>query len=80
MKRQIQEADVSRKNSQALTDLELEAKDRAQHLVERASALRMEQEEEIRQLNQVGCKFRWHKKVFFHAYEYVLTSCVFMIL
>ncbi|KAM9363763.1 cilia- and flagella-associated protein 45-like [Symphorus nematophorus] len=52
-KRQIFEADLSRKENKALTELELEARDRAQQLVERASALQMEQEEEIRQLNKL---------------------------
>ncbi|KAK5868373.1 hypothetical protein PBY51_009398 [Eleginops maclovinus] len=52
-KRQIFEADHSRQENQALTELELEARNRAQHLVERANYLRMEQEDEIRQLNQL---------------------------
>ncbi|XP_072248899.1 cilia- and flagella-associated protein 45 isoform X2 [Leuresthes tenuis] len=52
-KSQIHEADLTRKKNQALTDLELEARDRAQNLVERADALRMEQEEEIKKLNQL---------------------------
>ncbi|XP_037631053.1 cilia- and flagella-associated protein 45 [Sebastes umbrosus] len=50
-KRQIHEADLSRKENKALTELELEARDRAQALLERANALRMEQEEEIKQFN-----------------------------
>lgn len=45
---------MSRKENTALTELELEARDRAQRLVERANALRMEQEDEIKKLNQVG--------------------------
>ncbi|XP_050921310.1 cilia- and flagella-associated protein 45 [Lates calcarifer] len=52
-KRQIYEADLSRKENHALTELELEARDRAQRLVERANALRMEQEDEIKKLNQL---------------------------
>ncbi|XP_029372731.1 cilia- and flagella-associated protein 45 [Echeneis naucrates] len=52
-KRQICEADLSRKDNPALTELELEAQDRAQRLVERANALRLEQEEEIKKLNQL---------------------------
>lgn len=47
------EADLSRKENQALTELEIEARDRAQHLVAKATALRMEQEEEIKRLNKV---------------------------
>lgn len=53
-KRRIYEADLSRKENHALTELELEARDRAQRLVERANALRMEQEDEIKKLNKVG--------------------------
>ncbi|XP_033953002.1 cilia- and flagella-associated protein 45 [Pseudochaenichthys georgianus] len=52
-KRQIFEADLSRQENQALTELELEARDRAQHLVKRANNLRMEQEDEIRKLNKL---------------------------
>lgn len=42
-----------RKENQALTKLELEARDRKQRLLERANALRMEQDDEIKKLNQV---------------------------
>ncbi|XP_017275540.1 cilia- and flagella-associated protein 45 isoform X2 [Kryptolebias marmoratus] len=52
-KREIQEADLSRVQNQALTDLELEAHSRSQRLVERANTLRMEQEDEIKTLNQL---------------------------
>lgn len=52
-KRQIYEADLSRKKNPALTELEIEARDRAQRLLERANALRMEQEEEIKKLNKL---------------------------
>ncbi|KAL6116364.1 cfap45 [Pungitius sinensis] len=52
-KRQIYEADLSRKENQALNELELEARHRAQRLVERANALRMEEEVEIRELNKL---------------------------
>ncbi|XP_069390188.1 cilia- and flagella-associated protein 45 [Paralichthys olivaceus] len=51
-KRQMYEADLSRKVNPALTELELEAQERAQQLVEKANALRMEQEEEIKKLNK----------------------------
>lgn len=53
-KLQIYEADLTRKKNPALTELEIEARDRAQRLLERANALRMEQEEEIKKLNKVG--------------------------
>lgn len=52
-KHRIHEADLSRKQNQPLTDLEIEAQERAQHLVEQSNALRMEQEDEIKQLNQL---------------------------
>uniref|UniRef100_A0A8D2ZQ45 Cilia- and flagella-associated protein 45 n=1 Tax=Scophthalmus maximus TaxID=52904 RepID=A0A8D2ZQ45_SCOMX len=50
---QIFEADLSRKDKHALTELELEARDQAQQLVEQTNDLRMEQEEEIRKLNKL---------------------------
>uniref|UniRef100_A0A672H6K0 Cilia- and flagella-associated protein 45 n=1 Tax=Salarias fasciatus TaxID=181472 RepID=A0A672H6K0_SALFA len=49
----ICKVDESRRENPVLTELELEARDRAQRLVERANALRMEQEDEIKQLNQL---------------------------
>uniref|UniRef100_A0A3Q3J8C3 Cilia- and flagella-associated protein 45 n=1 Tax=Monopterus albus TaxID=43700 RepID=A0A3Q3J8C3_MONAL len=52
-KHQLYVADLSRQENHALTELELEARDRVQHLVERASALRMEQEEEVKKLNKL---------------------------
>uniref|UniRef100_A0A8C7XKW1 Cilia- and flagella-associated protein 45 n=1 Tax=Oryzias sinensis TaxID=183150 RepID=A0A8C7XKW1_9TELE len=52
-KSRIQEADLSQSKNRELSDLELEAQKRAQRLVERAEALKMEQEEEIKQLNQL---------------------------
>eukprot|EP00066_Takifugu_rubripes_P004775 XP_003968347.2 PREDICTED: protein CFAP45, mitochondrial [Takifugu rubripes] len=51
MKRRILEVDLSRKKSVPLTDLEREAQDRAQGVVERANLLKIEQDEEIRMLN-----------------------------
>lgn len=53
MKRKILEADLDRREKKVLTEQELEAQERAQAQVERAGALRMEQEEEIRMLNKV---------------------------
>ncbi|XP_034404294.1 cilia- and flagella-associated protein 45 [Cyclopterus lumpus] len=53
MKRKIHEADLSRMKNQALTELELEARDRAQRLLERANALKMEEEDEIKKLNNL---------------------------
>lgn len=57
MKRKIQEADLDRREKKVLTEQELEAKERAQAQLERASALKTEQEEEIRMLNKVGGSF-----------------------
>lgn len=54
MKRKIMEADMDRREKKVLTEQELEAQERAQAQVERAGALRMEQEEEIRMLNKVA--------------------------
>lgn len=54
MKRKILEADLDRREKKVLTEQELEAQERAQAQLERAGALRMEQEEEIRMLNKVG--------------------------
>ncbi|XP_019714760.1 cilia- and flagella-associated protein 45-like, partial [Hippocampus comes] len=53
MKRQMLEADVYRQEKRALSEVEMEAHERTQRLLERADALRMEQEEEIRELNKV---------------------------
>ncbi|KAM3875328.1 cilia- and flagella-associated protein 45 [Diretmus argenteus] len=52
-KDQIYQADLLRSKNQALTELEVEARDRAQYLLERANAMRMEQEDEIKQLNEL---------------------------
>lgn len=49
----MQQADLSRQKNQALNELEVEAKERAQYLLERADTLRMEQEDEIKKLNEV---------------------------
>ncbi|KAM4628415.1 cilia- and flagella-associated protein 45 [Polymixia lowei] len=50
---QIHQADLSREKNQALSELEAEARDRAQYLLERANAMRMEQEDEIKNLNEL---------------------------
>lgn len=51
----MQQADLSRQKNQALSDLETAASERAQYLLERANTLRMEQEDEVKKLNEV-----WH--------------------
>lgn len=53
----MQQADLSRQKNQALTDLEAEASERAQYLLERANTLRMEQEDEVKKLNEVCLVF-----------------------
>lgn len=52
-KAHIRQADLSRQKNQALSELETEAKERAQYLLERANAMRMEQEDEVKKLNEV---------------------------
>lgn len=52
-KAQMRQADLSRQKNQNLSELEAEARDRAQYLLERANALRMEQEDEVKKLNEV---------------------------
>lgn len=49
----MQQADLSRQKNQGLSDLEAEASGRAQYLLERANTLRMEQEDEVKKLNEV---------------------------
>uniref|UniRef100_UPI003AAA80AC cilia- and flagella-associated protein 45 n=1 Tax=Centroberyx gerrardi TaxID=166262 RepID=UPI003AAA80AC len=52
-KAQIHQADLSRKKNQVLSELEVEARVRAQYLLERANAMRMEQEDEVKKLNEL---------------------------
>ncbi|XP_012679476.1 cilia- and flagella-associated protein 45 [Clupea harengus] len=52
-KAQMRQADLSRQKNQTLSDLEVEARDRAQYLLERANAMRMEQEDEVKKLNEL---------------------------
>ncbi|KAL0973291.1 hypothetical protein UPYG_G00201500 [Umbra pygmaea] len=53
MKARIRQAEVSRQKNQGLSELEAEARDRAQYLLERANAMRMEQEDEVKKLNEL---------------------------
>lgn len=53
----MQQADLSRQKNQALSDLEAEAREHAQYLLERANTLRMEQEDEVKKLNEVRVVF-----------------------
>uniref|UniRef100_UPI0037E9A1B8 cilia- and flagella-associated protein 45 n=1 Tax=Semicossyphus pulcher TaxID=241346 RepID=UPI0037E9A1B8 len=52
-KHEIFKADLSRRKNKGLTELEQDSRDRAQRLVERANALRIEQEDEIKKLNML---------------------------
>ncbi|XP_020358975.1 cilia- and flagella-associated protein 45 isoform X2 [Oncorhynchus kisutch] len=52
-KAHICQADLSCQKNQDLSDLEAEAKERAQYLLERANAMRMEQEDEVKKLNEL---------------------------
>ncbi|KAM8854477.1 cilia- and flagella-associated protein 45 isoform 3-T3 [Synchiropus picturatus] len=52
-RRQLQEADESRGERRAPTEVELQAQARATRLLERANLLRLEQEEEVKELNKL---------------------------
>ena len=54
-KNEMKQLDLTREKNLALSDLELEAKEKAEHLLSRANAMRLEQEDEIKHLNEVGC-------------------------
>lgn len=53
----MHQADLCRHKNQGLSDLEAEAKEQAQYLLERANTLRMEQEDEVKKLNEVCLVF-----------------------
>lgn len=72
-------ADLSREGNPALTELELEAQERTQRLLERANALRMEQEDEVKQLNKVKSVYVEVKQPVSETYTNVSCRvCVFM--
>ena len=50
----MKQRELQRKQSEKLNDLELEAKEKAEYLLENANAQRMEQEDEVKHLNEVG--------------------------
>ncbi|XP_076850628.1 cilia- and flagella-associated protein 45 [Brachyhypopomus gauderio] len=52
-KARMRQADLSRQKNLGLSDLEEEARERAQYLLERANALRIEQEDEVKKLNEL---------------------------
>ncbi|XP_005400238.2 PREDICTED: cilia- and flagella-associated protein 45 isoform X2 [Chinchilla lanigera] len=59
-KKIMKQKEMARKNNKKLTDLEEEAKDRAQDLLQRASKLRMEQEEELKDINKIILNAKCH--------------------
>ena len=46
--------DLDRRKNEKLSELEEEAKEKAEHLLSRANAMRQEQEDEIKHLNEVS--------------------------
>ena len=52
-KNYIQTMELQRLHNEPLNDLEEEAKERAQHLLQKANEQRQEQEDEIKNLNEV---------------------------
>ncbi|RXN05327.1 cilia- and flagella-associated 45 [Labeo rohita] len=59
-KAQMRQADLSRQKNQNLSELEAEARDRAQYLLERANTLRMEEEDEVKKLNELIQEVQCH--------------------
>lgn len=53
-KKVMKQKEMARRNSEKLSDLEEAAQERAQSLLQRANALRMEQEEELKDMSKVG--------------------------
>ena len=52
--------DMNRTKSEPLNDLEEEAKERAQHLLQKANEQVQEQDDEIKRLNEVKIVFTTH--------------------
>jgi len=46
--------ELERKHNEKLTDLEEEAKEKAEYLLSKANAQRLEQEDEVKHLNEVS--------------------------
>nr|KAG5688919.1 hypothetical protein BaRGS_014904 [Batillaria attramentaria] len=59
-KNQMKHLDLARVKNAALSDLELEAKEKAEHLLARANAMRLEQEDEIKHLNEMILNAKCH--------------------
>ncbi|KAI1893445.1 hypothetical protein AGOR_G00123800 [Albula goreensis] len=52
-KAKMRQADILRKKNQGLTDMEAEARDNAQYLLEKANGMRIEQDDEVKKINEV---------------------------
>ncbi|KAM9000284.1 cilia- and flagella-associated protein 45 isoform X1 [Sarcophilus harrisii] len=59
-KQMMKQKEMVRQKNRKLNDLEEEAKERAQNLLEKANAMRMEQEVEIKDMNQIIRNARCH--------------------
>lgn len=59
-KAKFQELDLDRQQNDGLNDLEEEAKKENEHLLEKARSLRMEQEDEIKRLNELMLNAKCH--------------------
>lgn len=59
-KNEMKHLDLARVKNAALSDLEVEAKEKAEHLLSRANALRLEQEDEIKHLNEMILNAKCH--------------------
>lgn len=53
----MKDQELLRKQNEKLNDLEEEAKEKAEYLLEKANAQRMEQEDEVKHLNEVCIRF-----------------------
>ncbi|XP_072284597.1 cilia- and flagella-associated protein 45 [Pyxicephalus adspersus] len=59
-KNYMKQKEMLRKKNEKLSDLEQEAQQRAQYLLQRANAMRMEQEDEIKKLNEMILNAKCH--------------------
>lgn len=59
-KNEMKQLDLTRERNAALSDLEQEAKEKAEHLLSRANAMRLEQEDEIKHLNEMILNAKCH--------------------
>ena len=62
-KQKFQEQDFYRKKNHELNELEIEAKELNEHLLEKAKAKRLEQEDEIKHLNELILNAKVLKKI-----------------